>query len=362
MRRIAKLISAVIVLALILALPAAADSSEAKGKFDSVIILTSGDKAPNVTLEYEITTDGCISEPERDGVDRKTAYTATKDGATEPFTVGTAEFRDTDTPVTAGGVKKVTKQVEIDFTGTKFLVPGVYRYYITEKADRKVAGLTLGDTKIICDVYVWANGSEGAYVYNLVLHTADSTGTFDDLSEDKKVDGFSATYSAYDLTVSKTVSGNQSSKDKYFKVTVKLALPAGTTAPYDCPVDVEETNPAKTSTTVYSDMTNPTIITALQLQNGDTVTFYLKHGQSLKVNDLPAGTTYEVAEAAEDYASTATGDTQGSMTADKTVDFDNHRGGEIPTGLTLGAIPGVILLVSGLSGTAFVAHRKKSER
>lgn len=108
------------------------------------------------------------------------------------------------------------------------------------------------------------------------------------------------------LTISKVVSGNRSSTQRDFTFTVTLRdangnLLAGT-YPY---TGSHEGN----------------------VENG-TATFPLRHGQSITISGLPAGTAYEVSEEAGDYSPTVSNGS-GTITAGTTITaaFDNYRNG-----------------------------------
>ena len=63
-----------------------------------------------------------------------------------------------------------------------------------------------------------------------ILHAADSAvpaganagSAGENTQTDNKSQGFTNVYESYELTVSQTVSGNQASHDKYFKINVKI--------------------------------------------------------------------------------------------------------------------------------------------
>ncbi len=108
------------------------------------------------------------------------------------------------------------------------------------------------------------------------------------------------------LTITKTVSGNRSSTQRDFTFTVTLRDASGNllagTYPY---TGSHEGN----------------------VENG-TATFLLRHGQSITISGLPAGTTYEVTEEAGDYSPTVSGGS-GTIQAGQTstAAFDNYRSG-----------------------------------
>ncbi len=108
------------------------------------------------------------------------------------------------------------------------------------------------------------------------------------------------------LTISKVVSGNRSSTQRDFTFTVTLRDANGNLLAGTYPFTGSREG---------------------DVENG-TATFLLRHGQSITISGLPAGTTYEVTEEAGDYSPTVTGGT-GTITAGttSTAAFDNYRSG-----------------------------------
>ncbi len=69
-----------------------------------------------------------------------------------------------------------------------------------------------------------------------------------------------------------------------------------------------------------------------------TLTFRLKDGESVTIDDLPVGTRYTVSEASDpDYTVSKEGDAKGTITAneDRWVEFYNHKKPDIPNRLTI---------------------------
>lgn len=357
MKKMARILCAILTLALafsLMAMSAAADPDPKVASF-TVDLDVTGDKNPTVTFAYTIAGPVCISEPAETNT---TGYVT----GTAP-TIGTAAF--------AGD--KTQKTVTVNFNAIVFNVPGAYRYTITA-TDPAVAGVELGDTTIYLDVYVSQSDCEGhGLEYTYVFHTDSEAEAFAELAEGKKITGVTNTYASYDLTVSKAVTGNQGDINKYFKVTVTSAMPAGKAYPYGdetaYTVDITgaEANPTASASTIYSEMTNPSSVTATKLAAG--VDFYLKNGQSIVIKGLPKGSTYEVTEVIERYTQSVEGtavltndgtETHG-LTANATVAFTNNKTGSIPTGVVLGTVSGIALLAGGAFGIVAIKRRKNGE-
>ncbi|MBQ1903370.1 MAG: hypothetical protein II168_03290, partial [Ruminococcus sp.] len=212
--------------------------------------------------------------------------------------------------------------------------------------------------------------------------------------EDKS-SGFTNKYDAYDLVFSKTVKGNQGSKDKYFKFDVSISGAKGAEIAVSGQGTDFAAEPEKSTSTTYlaSDMKTANTkdedadLEGQQLKaDADghiTATFYIKHGQKVTLQGIPAGAKYTVTETQEDYTAnvsvTETADpSDAAANSDKngitdqttgiqgntTAAFTNTREGTIPTGILSNvALPaGIIsLAVAGAVGSVIYIKKKKSE-
>lgn len=345
-------------------------------------------------------------------------------------TTATVNFSAADTTIAEGGMgvgetvkfttasnkndeKYAQKKIEIDFSGIEFTEPGIYRYIITEAAagTNQAAGVTNdADNTRVLDVVVSDTSAENTTklsITNYVLHDSvdDSpvkgTGaTADTATVAGKSSGFTNKYETYDLEFSKTVAGNQGSKDKYFKFDIAVSNAKGAEITVDGQGTTFLAAPEKSTSTIYTEAAmntantkdDDTERTGQQLkadESGEiTVSFYIKHGQSVKLLGLPSGAKYTVTEAQEDYTpSVAVSETiaeGASYTADAaanaarngisdsdtgiqgntTAAFTNTREGTIPTGILSNvALPvGIIVLgVVGAAGSIIYIKKKKSE-
>jgi hypothetical protein len=267
---------------------------------------------------------------------------------------------------------------------TEAAAAGAYRH------DTQNTGST--DRTRYLDVYVTDDGTGTLVVSSYVLHKEDGTvtanatsGSADVAAAGAAVNDKSASYvneyETKDLAFSKEVTGNQASRDKYFKYTVTID---GLTASDTFTVDLAnaEAAPTKNDATKYTTMTNPTSVTGSDLASG--VDFYIQHGQSIKILGLPTTAEYTVVEDEEDYTK-AEGNTleavpaqgtegqsgyvaakpyndsyNGTMATDKYVGYTNTRDGIIPTGVLLTVAPFAIgLLLFGALAVFFVAKKKR---
>lgn len=364
-------------------------------------------------------------------------------------------------------VYAVVEDLEIDFTGVTFVEPGIYRYIIRETASttNEAAGIMHDNhTFRILDVYVTdtnnkpddathpegklhvglyddqhsntgvqitgyvlhKGGTAPDYIENPTVKSGTDKGSADVASHGAKLgdktDGFTNEYKPYNLVIAKQVTGNQASRDKYFKYTVTLSglSPNGVyNVSYKDDKDPDtldgyadqtiSANPNLATTCITADVTQPATITA-DANGAATVTFYLQHEQRIAILGLPATAKYTVAEAAEDYESTgaaatlskvpdAAGDyknlvssgnntiaevdktdrdgstsvyTEDNTTTPATVtdnrdhvvytSFLSTRDGVIPTGVIMTVAPGAaIILIAGIGFAVLMASKRKRE-
>ena len=287
--------------------------------------------------------------------------------------------------ITLGGNEKyASKSVTIDFTGVSFDEPGIYRYIVSETPLEQPGAFTQDQNPKTLDVYVTDdNGS--LTIASYVLHSdsaapvRNATGGSQDVAEAlsavaNKVTGFINRYSTKNLTIKKQVSGNQASKDKYFRYTLNITnAGAGSKIIADVSTNAE-VQPLTNSATVYNGETmgNANNVTVLTCDENGAFTqdFYLKHDQSITLKQLPAGASWTLSEAAEDYASqdlsaldAAEYSANSGTIADQdvTIGLMNTRNGVIPTGIMLSIAPYLLMVL--LAGAGMVlAGRKHAVR
>lgn len=307
--------------------------------FTSSLELKFGDVGPDVTFEYKVEYVGYISDDE---VDASSYRTVNSEPTADPVHFSSDE--------SYGEAKKLTKEFFVNLRGTKFNEVGIYRYKVTE-IDPKVARVSADDKVIYIDVYV-TRSANGRLTINTIVHSESGA----------KTAAFENLYGAYDITISKTVSGNQGNTSKYFKFTVKLeldgvALLPGDAAAFTVDLSNAEADPETNRATKYSEMHNPDSVTFDELNEG--VDFYLKDGQSVKIIGLPGGVSYSVTEDAENYTSSAPNGFTGTLDENLVCAFENTRNVDLPTGVVLSVLPGAALLAIG--GLGILTSRKKRE-
>ena len=171
--------------------------------------------------------------------------------------------------------------------------------------------------------------NEGGYtetVYNLVneveeregkltYNSEDGTFIFE-FSENNYDHKISVTWGwtpVYDLQVEKMVMGNQSSVYQYFPFTIRIEIPSGADISR-CDLDASFTNydldDDDVKASIFYKPTDfvdqPMSISDFIPMPGEAkeVTVWLRHGQGLKILNLPEGTTYSVTENPGDYTET----------------------------------------------------------
>lgn len=390
--RLWALAATLLLLVSLLALPVSAANTPVTGgtfDFNKYLVMNANANVPNVEFTFTIDAGEPVNAGNGQqkiyaGIVQNTGETVTAPTVTEAnFSYNTdndntANGLPSDTTTTTQNKKYATKEVTVDFSGISFTAPGIYRYIITETAS--TASYIQNDTATdrTLDVYVQYknNGSEDEPNYsdtelvvsNYVLHE----GLEDPAAQgEEKSDGFTNTYTTYDLTLTKSVTGNQGDRDKYFAFTVEI------TGAVEGTVYTVDLSRAEEKPTVDGvQQTNSNSLTATD--GSVTGTYYLKSGQSIKIQGLTEDTEYTISEtsySADGYTtiykidngtevtSNATPSENNAMgTAHHTVTFTNSKSGSVPTGILLETAPYLILgavVVAGLV-VLFATRRRRT--
>ena len=404
--------------------------------FNKYLLLEEDMQVPSLTFQYEVSTPDASLPGDSDHLPLYKGKTVTTTGANaatypkiEDVSFGSADAAEDSTLLT--GYKTYKKTITVDFgdaTGSdvvKFDEPGVYRYYIKEVKDANAAGLyydvnldatklrTDGDLYRTLDVYVEDNTSDsgkklkvtGYIMYDgtvtaapdasasaqsgtaitepkaIIVNENPTSGVYGAVKTDKYVNF----YDAYSLTFGKEVTGNQGSKDKYFKLSLSL------TSPVDVKftVDISKADASITgnSATTYTNVSNVTEITATA-NTAVSTDFYLQDGQYITVKGLPVGTAYVLTEAEEGYKSTEkiaenlstfsvnTANDDPKVTYEELKDevsgtitnkdiytgYTNAKDGILPTGILVKATPVIVIGVLAIAGVVFFAVRNAKNK
>lgn len=157
-----------------------------------------------------------------------------------------------------------------------------------------------------------------------------------------------------DLTITKTVTGNQGSRLDGFTFTLTL-----TNEKYPLRALLSFVKTGDMGVTKGSILPNA---------NGQ-YSFTLKHGESILFPDLPMETKYTVTEGENNYKTTATVDGQpaqftedrtveGTLLDDDTVAYTNRRDGVVPTGVSAEAVWAIPMMLLALAGMLLLKRKR----
>ena len=231
----------------------------------------------------------------------------------------------------AGAATEDGAKGEITIALPTYTNVGVYEYTLQEVAGKTAGVAYYGE---LIRLVVTVINDETGNLRVAAVHTE---------SDGAKSDTFANTYSAGTLNVTKTVTGNLGDKSQYFEFKVTLTG--------------EESKNYADSYAVSggSYEGNPSSITI-----GEEATFYLKHGETLSIANLPYGVSYTVTEmAVEGYTTTKEGDSGSITAATQTAAFTNERTTTVDTGITTDSLPYVLLLgIVVLAGAVLFIKRR----
>ena len=297
-----------------------------------------------------------------------------------------------DTTLAVGAITaSCTRQVNVNFGDIKFPEPGVYRYIITERVAHKTStedytnvGVGPDTNKIVMDVYVFDTAgslSASAVTFQKVADESAATNPTTAAATGEKTAAFINTYPTNTLKISKTVAGNQGSKDEYFKFTIKLENNGSVTVPDNSLFGVSGQDKTPTSNTAnkYTDMSSNNItnniLTGAQLKAGYDI--YLQHGQTVIISGIIENCKFTVEEDPDTYDVTTTFKTDETTPVDQTdtndadeivsgtlekssiVTFTNTKNGVIPTGVILKATGLIVVGLIVIIGVVFFGVRSK---
>ena len=404
--RLWALAATLLLLVSLLALPVSAANTPAAGgtfDFNKYLVMDENANVPNVTFEFTIAAGAAVNASAENG--NRAIYSGTdatrtngelpvlkveNDGNAQNVnvtfapgdTTGATEGKPGD--ATATDYKYATKSVTVDFTDVTYNAPGIYRYTITE-TESTAPGIT-DDSELVrtLDVYVhYSDGSEeilevaGYALYEGVPSTDDDyaeEGHAGQAATDTKSNGYVNEYTTYDLTLAKTVTGNQGDRDKYFEFSVNITGAVNGTL-YTVDLTDAEGSP------IVDGQTKSNLATLTATEGSVAATYYLKHGQSIVIQGLTEDTKYTITETSystdgyttsntvkvgNNEADTSdTPNTTGEKTmgkGDNVVTFTNDKQGTVPTGILLETAPYLILgavVVAGLV-VLFATRRRRS--
>lgn len=364
--------------------------------FDKYLVVKKGETNPAAEFTFDITV------PAETKLETAAADELQVKPGPDGAVVGKAQFSagEADNEDTAGVVKNSpfaeytyeVKPVTVDFTKVSFAEPGVYRYYIEEDDSNSIFGYDTVFVRTV-DVYIIDDGTGKLEVQGYVMYEGECTDNPKTESLDgapegtngaeagTKSDRFTNTYPTYTLTVTKTVAGNQGSRDKYFRFKITVTdnnivddADYPITGQDKFTVETEVNSATKYDLETIKAANKVSYVTGLQLKEGFYV--YLQHGDEVKILGLPLNCTYSILEENEEYTKTAVITKESSATSETvtdgevvsrkfdgstTVAFTNTKTGVIPTGILLSIIPWIIAGGILLVGIIFFAVRSKKK-
>ena len=400
--RLWALAATLLLLISLLALPVSAANTnvEATGgefTFKKYLVMDENANVPNVSFSFSIapgeavdaTGSGQAIYAGNDShVTGSPSFKSAANSVTFSPTDKTWDSKQNDDTVTLESNQKYAKKtLTLDFKGVSFSAPGIYRWVITEsRAEAKPSGIDYDNSyERTLDVFVKYRDTNGNQleVSDYILYNSKKTdGNSDAGSKD---DGFTNTYTTYDLTLEKNVTGNQGDRDKYFAFSVKITGAVEGTV-YTVDLSDAESTPNVDGTPHTNDAT------LIATSGSVNATYYLKHGQSIVIQGLTADTYYNIEESnystdgystaysvevggdkvVQSTTSNSTGDRKMSIdatepeetatTGDHTVTFTNSKSGTVPTGILLETAPYLILgavVVVGLV-VLFATRRRRT--
>ena len=361
---LALLLAVMLIAAMALPVSAFADYSVTgtSTTFVKNLVMDADANVPNATFSFTVAPGTAVAASE--GKAAVLAGIGTPTIADVTFAVGnsTTDGLPSDAAgSTTEGKKYASKTATIDFSTITFTEPGIYRYVVTETATTNLGVTNDATATRTLDVYVIDTDgvlSVASYVlYSGTYEPATGTGTATEPTG--KNDSYDNEYDTSNLTFSKTVTGNQGSRDKYFKFTVEITgAVAGTVYTVDLSNADGTVGSNAATKSDYVGKTNPASLT---VGADGTVTgeFYLHHGQSITIKGLAKGTSYTITEENEDYTVTKSNDSGTIASEDITAAFTNNRSGLVPTGVMLTIAPFAAILLIGAVGIVVMLTKKK---
>ena len=339
-----KLISMLLALLLVMSLSSAAFAANQDAYFSKTYKLTNaGTTSPEESFTFRF-SNGTVTDA-ADG----TAVPAIPD-ATVNFAAG-------DAATDAG----LAKQVNVSLSGITWPSVGIYTYDVTE-VQGNTAGVTYSNATLKMKVTVaYDDQTQTYYTAFVTMSLVDSDD--DGITDGTKTGNFENTYSAGSLAVTKTVTGNMGDRSKYFAINVTLTGEADKTY---------ATSYTVTGGTKLTDGTTDAATESISV-DGLSHTFYLKHGETFTIHNLPYGVTYAVTEedytAEEDggydtpaYTYSDAGTTKTVDSSSETVGITNNKGAIVDTGISLDSLPYILLLVISLTGAVVFIVKRRSSR
>ena len=292
--------------------------------------------APNATFNFEITP--------------LTEQTGLKDADGQPLSSPASGASITN------AIESVPKNTDIGNAlitvgetsitiGNGFEYPGIYRYEVKEvtpEDDAKVDGVTYSTETKYFDIYVGSDLEPYAYTF---VDKDDPKVKDDGIFINKYGKDGEGNDNLFDLTISKTVTGNQGDLSREFAFTIKVDGETG-----------------EQYYVVYGKDN-----TTITLTSGQEGTIYLASNETATIYGLDSDDKYTITEEdlkSEGYKTTIdeeeTNTTSGTISTDKTINVENNKAVTTPTGIAMTFAPYALMVAfAGVFAVMFL--RKKRE-
>lgn len=317
----------------------------------SVAVFAAKDQDATFSLTYKLANEGTSNPAE--------TFTFTFDnGQVTEASAGAVAPAIPNVTVTFGAgtaaVAGLEKKVSVALSGVDWPSVGIYTYDVQQVAG-STAGVTYSNVTAKLKVTVARDDATSEYYTAFVtLNLADDDNNgFTDV----KTANFENTYSAGSLSVTKNVAGNLGDREKYFAITVTLTGEGGKTYAASYPVS---------GGSKLGNGTDPLATTTISV--GPPAIFYLKHGETLTIANLPYGVTYEVTEAdytSDGYEAKIVFSDAINKEIDSVADavtITNTKESTVDTGIVLDSLPYVLLIAVAVVGVVIFTSRKRSRR
>lgn len=301
-----------------------------------------------VTKVYKLTNSDTISPAETftlEQVDDGTVTSGDADSAPALGTITGAYFAQG-----AATTNGATAQITIALP--QYEKVGVYEYVLREVIPTTpTAGVTYRPNNETIKLVVTVINDETTGKLRVAAVHTETNPVSGSYGVAPKSDRIQNTFSAGNLQISKTVTGNLGDKTKYFEFKVTLTGENG------------KAYAESYAVTGGSYNQNPTTIAL-----GTETTFLLKHGDTITISNLPYGVKYTVTETSvDDYMTTiklnnedATVVTNADVdSATETAAFTNEKTGDVDTGISLDSLPYVLMLAVAGAGLVLMIARKR---
>lgn len=334
-----------------MAAPATGDGTNPVTSFTITKNLTkeSTTMVPNVSFSFTV-TPVLNASGNRNGIPVSNGIAG---GVTVSTTNGTADFIPGDA---LNDATTVSDTVDFAVDGTKFTVPGIYKYTIQETAG-DYDGITYDSNVLDLYVYVQNIGGKPIVAYTELV---DPDGGAE--GGEAKIDHFDNDYDSagtalHDLVLYKVVSGNAANMSEKFTFSVKIDGETGEKYYVEYGT-YDENGFTKGSETMI--LTSGTAA-EITLGHNDAVKVYgLDGDDAYTITEKNANTNGYILKINDADQKDEDGQTNGTISADATVKYENSKNATTPTGIVMNIAPYALMVVIAVAGVA-VFMRKRVE-